>query len=127
MNRIKYIHSRCYTVFYIIIISSFLLSACSSNNTVNSKNISKPDEEIYNSIQLIDKDLDKGTINKDKAYLLKAYAIFDSKKLPEEYRSDIPVKGGTMLIREIRQVFDELGAETRAKIRPYLFKKGRKR
>ena len=101
--------------------------ACSSNNTVNSKNISKPDEEIYNSIQLIDKDFAKGTINKDKAYLLKVYAIFDSKKLPEEYRSDIPVKGATMLIREIRRVFDELDDEIKSKIRPYLHIKGMKR
>lgn len=104
-----------------------MLSACSSNNTVNSKNTSNPDEKIYNSIQLIDKDFAKGTINKDKAYLLKVYAIFDSKKLPEEYRSDIPMKGATTLIREIRRVFDELGGETRAKIRPYLFTKGKKR
>ena len=128
MNRKYHIINCFFAIFYALIISIFLLTASSGCNTVSSDEVSKATKKKrYNSIQLINKSLAEGKIDRDKAYLLKAYALFDVKKLPEEYRSDIPMKDGTMLIREIRRVFDELGAEAKAKIRPYLFTKGRER
>ena len=114
-----------YSLLSLSLIILLLMCACNAGEKVNSSGMEvKPS---FNSIQLINRALSKGDISYDEAMVLKAYALFDAKKLPEEYKSDIPLKSGTMLIREIRRVFDELGAEARAKIRPYLFKKDRKR
>jgi len=117
--------NRLYNGIYLFPLLLLLLSG--SCNIIRGENSAGAgDKKEHNSIQLIEQSLAEGRIDRDRAYLLKSYALFDVKKLPEEYRSDIPVKDGTMLIRELRRVFDELGAETKAKIRPYLFRKGRK-
>ena len=128
MNRKKFTLNSYYVTLPALIISVFLIVFSVGCNTVSSDELSKSaKKKRYNSIQLIDKSFAEGKIDRDKAYLLKAYTVFDLEKLPEEFRSEIPFKGGTMLVREIRRVFDELGAHTKAKIRPYLFKKGKKR
>ena len=128
MNSKYYTINFYYVTLPILLISVFLIIFSVGCITANSDEISKSaQKKHYNSIQLIDKSLAEGKIDRDKAYLFKVYTVFDLEKLPEEFRSDIPFKGGTMLVREIRRVFDELGADTKEKIRPYLFEKGNKR
>ena len=81
----------------------------------------------YSPIQLISQDLSSGKISRDEACLFKTYAIYDVEKLPQKYRSDVPFRGATMVIRDLRRVFDGLGEEMKASIRPYLFPEGRKK
>ena len=113
-----------YSLLSLLLIILLLICACNAGEKVNSSGMEvKPS---FNSIQLINRAFSKGDISYDEAMVLKAYAIFDRKKLPEEYRSDVPSKGATMLLKEIRRSYDELGEEARGKIRPYLGPKKRK-
>lgn len=103
-----------------------LLLIGSGCNTVPPEETPPATTQRYNSIQLISQDLSSGKINQDEAYLFKTYTIYDAKKLPKKYASDLPFKGATMVIRDLRRAFDGLGEETKESIRPYLFPEGRK-
>ena len=83
--------------------------------------------QLYSSIQLISQDLASGEISRDEAYVLKTYALFDAEKLTPRYRSVVPFKGATMVIRDLRRAFDGLGEGAKVRIRPYLFPEGRKK
>jgi len=53
--------------------------------------------------ELIDAALARGEISPDQRLLYLTYAIYESKSLPEEFRSDVPWRG-TLIVREIKQI-----------------------
>ncbi|MDH3976154.1 MAG: hypothetical protein OEV42_17930 [Deltaproteobacteria bacterium] len=106
---------------FLSLLAVFFVSACHVNNDI--KEETKAQTASLNTIQLISRSLSKREINRNEAALYKTYAIFDREKLPEKYKSPVPQKDATLVIRQLKRDFDSLDEDTREKIRPYLFRK----
>lgn len=97
------------------------VSACHVNDEVKER--TNDHRSSLNTIQLISRSLSKGEINRNEAALYKAYAIFDREKLPSRFRSSVPQKDATMIIRQLKKEYESLDKDTKEKIKPYLFRK----
>ncbi|MDH3976153.1 MAG: hypothetical protein OEV42_17925 [Deltaproteobacteria bacterium] len=70
--------------------------------------------------------LKKGELSRDEAALYKTFSIFDQGRLPERFKRTgpvVPVKNGTIIIRQLKKDFETLSPQTQETLRPYLFKK----
>jgi len=83
-----------------------------------------PPRSDADTLRLIAEAVQRGEIDEDTATLYRVYAVKDAAKLPPEYRSTVPLKDGTPVLRDARARFDGLRPETQAELRPYLFPKG---
>ncbi|MCF8111663.1 MAG: Ig-like domain-containing protein [Desulfobacteraceae bacterium] len=72
------------------------------------------------SLQLIEKDQQKGELDIDTAWLYRMQTLFEPGKLPEAYQSDTPIKDADVPIRRFFRVRDKLSKQTLEKLRPYL-------
>lgn len=78
------------------------------------------------ALSKIDIALKKGELSKDEAALYRTFSIFDQKKLPQRFKGTgpvVPVKNGTMIIKQLKEDFETLSLQTQETLRPYLFKK----
>jgi hypothetical protein len=76
------------------------------------------------SLQLIAEAVQRGEIDQDTATLYRVYAVKDGAKLPPAYRSTVPLRDGTPILRDAQARFGSLRPEIQEKLRPYLFPKG---
>ena len=76
------------------------------------------------TLQLIAEAVQRGDIDEDAATLYRVYAVKDAAKLPSEYRSAVPLRDGTPILRAAQARFGDLRPETQEALRPYLFPKG---
>ncbi|MBE0617688.1 MAG: hypothetical protein IH608_07165 [Proteobacteria bacterium] len=77
------------------------------------------------SVQLIAEAVQRGDIDGDTATLYRVYAVVDDRKLPPEYRSTVPLRDGTPILRDARSRYEALRPEVREKLDPYLFPRGK--
>ncbi|KYO66840.1 DUF6055 domain-containing protein [Thermovenabulum gondwanense] len=73
-----------------------------------------------NSTELIEKALNEGKINKEKAAVYKIFSNYDPERLPAEYRSNEPVDTAQYDIRYLIDNWESLSEETRNQVTPYL-------
>ena len=76
------------------------------------------------TLQLIAEAVQRGEIDPDTATLYRVYAVKNAAKLPPAYRSTVPLKDGTPILRDAQARFPKLRPEIQAELRPYLFPKG---
>jgi len=72
------------------------------------------------SLELIEKDENKGILDLDTAMTYRLHRLFEPSKLPEKYQSLTPVKCGTSVWKTFNRVKNELKPETLSRLRPYL-------
>jgi hypothetical protein len=75
--------------------------------------------DIIPSHVLIEQAYHSGKIDFEMEQLYKAYSLFDSSRLPKEFRSTIPGKCGTPILLELRQNYQLLSPDTRNKLSLY--------
>lgn len=77
------------------------------------------------SVQLVAEAVRRGEIDPDQAVLYRVYAVMDHERLPPQFRSTVPLRDGTPILREARSRYPELRPEVREALDPYLFPGGR--
>lgn len=77
------------------------------------------------TIQLVAEAVERGEIDPDTATLYRVYAVVDERKLPPEYRSTVPLRDGTPVLRDARSRYQGLRPDIREKLDPYLFPRGK--
>jgi len=83
-----------------------------------------PPRSDADTLRLIAEAVQRGELDQDAATLYRVYSLKDPAKLPPQYRSTVPLKDGTPILRDARARFDGLRPETQEALRPYLFPKG---
>lgn len=73
-----------------------------------------------NSLALIDEAIRTGQIDYSTGLLYKVYAVFDEMSLPEEYRSDLPIGSGSLVVSEVQRNWHRLSPDDRAEISQYV-------
>ena len=94
--------------------------ACALGNTSSCP----PSGGEADTLQLIAEAVQRGEIDEDEATLCRVYAVKDAAKLPAAYRSTVPLRDGTPILRAALARFEALRPETQEALRPYLFPKG---
>ncbi|MEW6486828.1 MAG: hypothetical protein AB1578_02815 [Thermodesulfobacteriota bacterium] len=77
------------------------------------------------SVQLIAEAVERGEIDADRAVLYRVYAVVGDAGLPPAFRSTVPLRDGTPILREARSRYDSLRPEIQAALDPYLFPRGK--
>jgi hypothetical protein len=79
-----------------------------------------PGGQDLDSFGLIDQAVSAGRIDYSTGILYKVYAAYEPMSLPEEYRSDVPLRGATSLVSEVERNWNRLTEEHRAEIAAYI-------
>lgn len=82
-----------------------------------SPGLARIDRAEATSRAVIDDAYDRGVIDLDQKILLKAYAVYEPDRLPEEYRGGRLEKCGVPAIDEIEQALDDVSPEVASEIR----------
>lgn len=126
----KIIKSICfYSLFIFIFFIVLNLTACKAckEKTIPQENqIIDQKKEItftsgrITSLDLIDKDAEKNTLDIDQAWIYRMYAILTPGKLPKKYQSITPIKCGTPVFNDFIKIKHQLKSETLEILKPYL-------
>ena len=115
-----------YFLFIFIILNLTACKACKEKNiteenkTVDQKKDIAITSSRITSLDLIDKDAEKNTLDIDQAWIYRIYAILDPGKLPKKYQSITPIKCGTPVYHDFIKIKHQLKPETLEILKPYL-------
>lgn len=84
-----------------------------------------PPRADKDSVQLIAEALERGEIDADRAVLYRVYAVVGDPQLPPAFRSTVPLRDGTPVLRDARSRYDSLRPEIQSALDPYLFPRGK--